>query len=404
MSGFAVRALRRVLPVALLAWTCVACGEEPEVQFDARERALLRHLSPLGPVPADPTNRVADDPDAAHLGQWLFFDPRLSADGRVSCATCHDPAHAFADPKPLAVGMGRGERHAPSLVNVAYHRWFGWGGRADTLWMQATGPLENPVEMGGNRDAIVDLLLDDGDLGAAYVAVFGELPDPADPAAGDTVLVNVAKALAAYQRRLVRDDARFDRFVAALEAGDPLGGHALDPAEQRGLKVFLNQGGCTQCHLGPNFSDGEFHNTAAPPHPDGPPDDPGRFRGIALVQASEFHAGGVHSDDREGTTARRVAHVVKSSESFGAFQTPSLRNLEGRAPYMHQGQFPDLASVLRFYDTREGASVTSHHQEQILEPLRLSDQAFDDLLAFLASLEGRPLDPALLEAPVAPGR
>jgi cytochrome c peroxidase len=396
--------VKSILCIVLVGIAC-GCSEADvatAVEFGERERGLLQHLSPLGEVPADPTNRFADDPAAARLGHWLFFDERLSLDGQVSCATCHVPTHAFSDPKPLAQGMGLGERHAPSLINVAYGRWFGWGGRADSLWMQALGPLENPLEMGGSRDLIADLIHDDPALKRAYEDIFGPMPDEANVASSDEVFVNVGKSIAAYERLLVRGNSRFDRFAAALASNSPDGIEALSESEQRGLHLFLTKAGCTQCHLGPNFTDSEFHNTAAPPHPDGRTDDPGRFQGIAHLQASEFKASGIHSDDLEGKTAQRVRHLVKNSDSFGAFKTPSLRNLAGREPFMHQGQFKDLGTVLHFYDTREGASVTSHHQEQILRALRLSTSELFDLQSFLGSLEGTALDPPLLVPPTSP--
>ncbi|MBL6720073.1 MAG: hypothetical protein ISQ08_01540 [Planctomycetes bacterium] len=359
--------------------------------------ALLRRLTPLPPVPADPTNRVADDDGAAHYGRWLFFDARLSGNGEVSCATCHDPAHGFADPRALALGAGLGERHAPTLLNAAHQRWLGWGGRADSLWMQALGPLENPVEMAGSREAIARLVREDPELAAAHLEVFGALP------ADDTALfVEVGKALAAYERLLVRGDSRFDRFAAALlgqAGGDP---EALDGEEQEGLRLFLGRGRCTLCHLGPTLSDLEFHNNALPPHPEGSRDDPGRYRGGQLVKESPFNAAGPHSDATDGAAARRVGALVISSETFGEFRTPGLRNLKGREPFGHQGQFEDLAAVLAFYNTLEGQDLRSHHQEQLLRPLGLAPGELAALEAFLLALEGTPLAPGLMAPPGSP--
>lgn len=361
------------------------------------ELGLLRRLTPLPPVPADPTNRVADDEGAAHYGRWLFFDRRLSGDGTVSCATCHDPAHGFADPRPLARGAGLGERHAPTVVNAAHQRWLGWGGRADSLWMQALGPLENPVEMASSRAAIAGLVREDPELAAAHREVFGALP------ADDTALfVELGKALAAYERQLVRGDSRFDRFAASVlgeEGGDP---EALDAREQQGLRLFLGRGRCTLCHLGPTLSDLEFHNNALPPHPEGSRDDPGRYRGGRLVKESPFNAAGPHSDAPKGAAARRVEALVTRSETFGEFRTPGLRNLAGRAPFGHQGQFEDLASILAFYNTLEGQDLRSHHQEQLLRPLGLEPAELAALEAFLLSLEGSPLPEDLLRAPGSP--
>jgi cytochrome c peroxidase len=376
-------------------------GPEPapavSTGWSADELALLRRLTPLPPVPADPTNRVADDDAAAHYGRWLFFDARLSGNGEVSCATCHDPSHGFADPRPLARGAGLGERHAPTLLNAAHQRWLGWGGRADSLWMQALGPLENPVEMAGSREAIAELVRADPELSAAHLEVYGAIP------ADDTALiVEIGKALAAYERRLVRGDSRFDRFAATLlgePGGDP---EALDAREQEGLRLFLGKGRCTLCHLGPTFSDLEFHNNALPPHPEGSRDDPGRYRGGRLVKESPFNAAGPHSDAPDGAAARRVGALVISSETFGEFRTPGLRNLAGREPFGHQGQFEDLAAVLAFYNTLEGQDLRSHHQEQLLRPLGLATEELAALEAFLLALEGRHLAADLAGPPPSP--
>lgn len=359
----------------------------------------LRHLGPLAlPLP-NPTNRVADDPAAAHYGQWLFFDTRLSGDGTISCATCHHPDHAFADPRPMAQGMALGERHAPTLIGAAYQRWFGWGGRADSLWMQALGPMESPQEMGGSRDKIAALVRTDPDLSRAHSKVFGNIPTDTD-----SLFAQVGKAIAAYERLLIRKDSRFDEWVRSalgMEGGDEA---ALGKQELQGLRVFLGPGRCTLCHLGPTFSDREFHNNQLPAHPDGPKDDPGRYRGTKLVKESSFNGAGPHSDEPSGEAAERVLALILTSESYGEFKTPSLRNLGQRPPFGHQGQFPDLASVLRFYNTLEDQDLRSHHQEQLLEPLRLGEADLEALEAFLMSLEGRALPEALQKAPAAPIR
>ena len=187
---------RAILAAALLAGAAAAGGCGPgspaadagatsalAVELsDGMRRALLRH-SPLPPPPPDPTNRHADDPAAAHLGRFLFFDERLSGSGTVSCATCHDARRGFTDGLTLAEGVGTGRRHTPTLWNVAHHRWLTWDGRADSLWMQALDPIEDPVEMGGNRADVARLVLEDEALRAAYTDVFGALPDGLEEAA-----------------------------------------------------------------------------------------------------------------------------------------------------------------------------------------------------------------------------
>lgn len=411
-----------------------AGGEaSPAVEISDRLRRTLLGHSPLPPPPADPTNRVADDPAAAHLGRFLFFDARLSGNGAVSCATCHDSGQQFTDGLTLAEGVGTGRRHTPTLWNVAHHRWLTWDGRADSLWMQALDPIEDPVEMGGTRADVARLVLEDDELRGAYEEIFGELPAglaeaasaPARPArrgetdppesvarwealseqqraAIDGVFVDLAKAIAAYQRTLQRGDAPFDRFVEGLRTGDAEGLAALTPEAQRGMALFFGKANCVLCHSGPNFSDGEFHNNALPTLHGGEPVDAGRYDGAAVVKASAFNAAGPHSDAPEGDAAAAVRSLRRSSEAWGEFRTPSLRNLEGRAPFMHQGQLADLAAVLQFYSEMVGTSVRGHHQEQFLQPLRLDDSEKAALTAFLDGLNGPPAPQELLKPPSSP--
>ncbi|HIG87397.1 MAG TPA: hypothetical protein EYQ25_10175 [Planctomycetes bacterium] len=396
-------ALRCWLSLALglgIGLFLISCGpgNEPK-QAQAWPLELLRHLGPLAPLPPDPTNRVADDPAAAHYGQWLFFDKRLSGDGKVSCSTCHDPDHGFSDSRSIALGRSLGERHAPTVIGAAYQRWLGWGGRADSLWMQALGPMENVVEMAGDRNAIAALVRQDPDLRRAHQDAFGELPEDVD-----ALFVQLGKAIAAYERLLIRKGSPFDRWVRAtldLPDGDP---EAMNAKQLRGLRLFLGPGRCTLCHLGPTFSDLEFHNNQLPAHAEGPRDDPGRYRGAELVQTSPFNAAGPHSDAPNGEAAQRVRALVQTSESYGEFRTPTLRNLARRTPYGHQGQFPDLSSVLKFYNTLEDQDLRSHHQEQLLRPLRLDQASLDALEAFLLALEGADLPEELTRAPTAPFR
>lgn len=397
----------------------------------------LRSFSPLPAPPPDPTNRVAASPAAARLGQALFFDGRLSSNGAVSCATCHRPEHAFTDGLTRAIGIEKGRRHTPTLLNVSYHRWLTWDGRADSLWMQALDPLEDPTEMGTTRADLARIIASDEGLRGAYGDVFGPLPEwlveaategapaSARPARRgeaedspvvvrwaqlepehrveiDSVFVNAGKAIAAYQRLLVRGNSPLDRFVEGLLDRDPAKLGVLSPAAQRGLLIFMGKGSCTLCHNGPNFSDGEFHNNALPTLHGGEPLDAGRYDGAAVLLASEFHAAGPHSDEASGPAAQAIRGLRQSSETWGEFRTPSLRNLAGRAPFMHQGQMADLDAVLDFYSELTEATGRSHHQEQILRPLRLTLDEKAELRAFLDSLNGEPLRETLLKPPSSP--
>ena len=366
----------------------------------AEVRRILQH-SPLPAPPRDTSNARADDPAAARLGHFLFFDPRLSGDGHLSCASCHDPERGFTDGRALSEGARRGRRHTPALWNVAYNRWFFWDGRADTLWSQALKPLESPDEMAGSRERIFRLVRDDGDLRGAYEAVFGAFPPKEDRASVNRVFVGVGKALAAHQRRIVSRNAPFDLFVDGLRAGDPVRMAALSEPARRGLKIFVGRGQCRTCHAGPNFTDGEFHDIGVPSAAGLPPDH-GRADGVARLQKDEFQAGGAFSDDRQGDAARSTAFMDPFAPVRGQVKTPSLRNVAATAPYMHQGQLATLGDVLRYYSTLEGRTPPGPHDEKILAPLGLDEGEMADLVAFLESLTGEALPPELLRRPATP--
>ncbi len=409
-------------PVLALAWTSrdVSSIDEPT-------RARILKLSPLASPPADPTNAYADDPAAARLGQSLFFETRLSADGQVSCATCHDPAKSFADGKTTSTH----DRHVPSLWNVAWQRWFFWDGRADSLWSQALKPLEDTSELHSDRTSIVRVVRGDPALEAAYEAVFGALPDmsdtsrfpeharpcPDDPqhahhaawlamsagdrAAIDRAFVNIGKAIAAYERRLVSRDSKFDRFVLALRNGDSKARSEYGESALRGLALFLGKADCITCHAGPNFTDNEFHNIGVPPLDKKPAHDLGRHSGVRLLRADPFNARSKFSDDPEGERAREIDALAHSHELWGQFKTPTLRNVARTAPYMHQGQLASLTDVLRYYSTLDGA-VQAHHGETVLQPLNLSEGEIADIVAFLETLTDESLPSELLGPPSSP--
>jgi cytochrome c peroxidase len=359
----------------------------PGVVLSEAEIARALALSPLGPPPADPTNRVADDPAARALGERLFSDVRLSRDGTVACATCHDPERAFTDGRTVTKGLAEGRRNAPSLFNSAWSRWLMWDGSADSLWAQALRPIESPSEMGASRRAALELVRGDEELRRAYEGLFGPLPEPgAEPLAADGAFANLGKALAAYERTLVLPPAAFDVFVEGLRDGDAAKIAALGEREQRGLQLFLGKAGCRSCHTGPLFSDREFHDTEVPPLGGGELADAGRHAGAQRVLEDPFNARGLFSDERSGERARNLETLVAPPETWGQFKTPSLRGVAHTAPYMHQGQLATLAEVVRFYVTREGARGAGHHREKLLRPLDLSEDEQQALVAFLESL------------------
>ncbi|MHC5211367.1 MAG: cytochrome-c peroxidase [Planctomycetota bacterium] len=401
-------------------------SEHPAVVLAPDELLLALSFSPLPEVPSDPTNAWADDPAAARLGQALFYDPRLSGPGTVSCATCHDPAKGFGDQRRLARGVRNHPRHSMTLWNVAFQRWFFWDGRKDSLWSQALAPLEDPREHAGSRLQFAHLLASDPDYARAYGEVFGPLPDLSDPArfpaegrpvpgedgheharawAGmtaedralvDRVFVNMGKAIAAYERLLVARDAPFDRFVTGVRDGDPDGLAALSPSAQRGFALFAGEARCVLCHDGPVFSDLEFHSNRVPT---GEGTDPGRALGILGLLEDPFNGASVHADDGGETARTKLSFPQVGWELPGSFRTPSLRNVEVTAPYMHEGQIATLEEVVAFYSSLEGAAPPGKHDERILEPLHLDASQQSDLLAFLRALTDERLPDELARAP-----
>jgi cytochrome c peroxidase len=390
--------MKRALPALALALAAAAAADEPVTFTEIEVKRFLQH-SPLPPPPANETNARADDPRAAALGQALFFDPRLSKGGTISCATCHQPEKSFTDGRALSKGAADGRRHTPSLWNVAYNRWLFWDGRADSLWSQALHPIEDPVEMAGSRDAVLAAVSGDRRLRSAYEAVFGPLPaHGASRPEVSRAFANLGKAIEAYERRLLSRRAPFDVFVEGFRENDAAKQAALSPAARRGLKLFLGRGNCRTCHTGPTFSDGEFHAIALPPATGVP--DPGRLEGIERVVTDEFGAGGAYSDRTDGPRAQNVRYLSRvAPQARGQFKTPTLRNVARTAPYMHDGRLATLPDVLAHYSRLENRPPAGPHQEAILTPLALSREETSDLLAFLDALTDTSLDPALARPP-----
>ena len=379
----------------------------PSDAWTEAELATLRSLwiGSLPPAPDDPSNAYDTDPRAARLGRAIFFDTRFSANGAVSCGTCHVPQLAFQDARPRGRGIMDVPRRTMTLVDAAYATWFFWDGRKDSLWSQALGPPESPAEHGISRTRVTMLVRDH--YREPYQALFGpvpRLPTPVDerarPADDDAqarrawdaipattreaithLYVNVGKAIAAFERTIRPAPAPFDRYVEALLRGDrdaPAG--KLPPAAMRGLRLFIGKARCTNCHSGPLLTNGEFHATLVPPGEGGAP-DAGRADGLAQVVADEFNCQSRWSDAKpeECTALRFMSRDTHAAR--GAFKTPSLRNVAERAPYMHAGQFKTLGEVLRFYrDVSRRVRDVQHGG--------LTDAELTDLQAFLATLSG----------------
>jgi cytochrome c peroxidase len=371
--------------------------------WSEEELALVRSLSlaALPPLPADPSNRVADDPRAAELGQALFFDTRLSANGEVACATCHLPERQFQDDTPLGHGVGTTGRRTMPIAGMAYAPFLFWDGRKDSLWAQALGPLESAVEHGGDRTQYAHLIAEY--YAPDYEAVFGPLPDleelPAhagpvtDPeaaaaweampeesrAAVTTVFANMGKAIAAFERTILPSETRFDAWVASEDF--PASG-LLSEEEIAGLRIFMGEGECVNCHNGPLLTDNHFHNTGVPAAP-GLPEDTGRLDGARLVLEDEFNCLSPSSDAAPEDCAELRFMAEPSHDALRAFKPPSLRGVASRSPYMHAGQIGTLEEVIAHYAA--APEPPGGHSE--LRPLELTEEERAQLLAFLESLD-----------------
>jgi cytochrome c peroxidase len=380
--------------LALLALGYVAARYFDAGSAQAMTGAMDLALQALEPLPPDPSNRWADDPRAADLGHRLFFEARLSSNGRVSCASCHDPRKGFQDDMALARGVGTTDRRTMPIAATAYSPFLFWDGRKDSQWAQALGPLESPVEHGGNRAQYARVIAEH--YGADYESIFGRLPELAEHEGITRVFVNVGKAIAAYERRIQYGPSRFDRFVAGWKEHGMPPKDVLSKDEIAGLALFVGKANCTQCHSGPLFTNNEFHNTGVPRR-SGLPEDRGRITAVAAVKADEFNCRSRWSDAKPGECAE-LEFVASASEPLErAFKVPSLRNVAERAPYMHAGQFATLTEVLDHYN-RAPVAPAGHSE---LKPLGLSDTELRQLEAFLRSLSGKLSAPGKFLAPPA---
>ncbi|HWV56103.1 MAG TPA: cytochrome c peroxidase [Longimicrobiales bacterium] len=403
----------------VVAVACAASIAQPG-RWSAEEIEAIGSLwlGSLEPLPPDPSNRFADDPAAVAFGHRLFFDTRLSSNGQVSCASCHLPGRDFQDGKPRGTGVGTTDRRTMPIAGTAYSPWQFWDGRKDSQWAQALGPLESPVEHGGDRTQYAHVIAEH--YRGEYEAIFGPLPDLSgfprhagpvpDPTAREAwermtpekreavnqVFANIGKAIAAYERRIQFGPTRFDSYAEALVRNGRAPEGVLSRDEEAGLRLFVGKANCTNCHNGPLLTNNDFHNIGVPIAPGLAPDR-GRTLGAPQVLSDEFNCRSRYSDARPEECSALEFMVAEGDALEGAFKTPSLRGVADRAPYMHAGQFATLGEVLRHYNDAPAAAVG--HTE--LERLRLSDRELAQLEAYLRTLSG-PIaaDPELLAPPV----
>lgn len=309
--------------------------------------------APLGlpPVPIPPDNPPTKE--TITLGRRLFYDPSLSVDGTISCASCHAPQFAFSDNRPVSEGVGKktGTRHAPTVINSAYFTTQFWDGRAPSLEEQSKGPMTNPVEMAQTLDGVVNHLQADRKYPELFKQAWGT----------DQITIEmVAKSIASFERTVIAGDSPFDRFYYGHDS------RAMSPDAQRGLRIFVSpkKGNCAVCHTIEKdyalFTDNKFHNLGVGADTKGELNDVGRYA------------------------------ITELDIDMGCFKTPSLRNLANRGRYMHDGSFPSVKDALAHYIG--GGNWNSHLDKEIHSLDTLTFDERDELLAFLDALNGKVPD------------
>lgn len=290
-------------------------------------------------------------PEKVELGRFLYFDPRLSADNTISCATCHNPQTGWTDQSQFSTGIKgqKGVRNSPTVINSTFMGLQFWDGRAASLEEQAGGPLVNPVEMGNKTlDEVVNRIRAIPGYQPYFEKTFGEGPTKE----------NILKAIASFERTVLSGNSRYDRYTF----GDKT---ALNESEVRGMEIFFGKGNCARCHAGPNFSDSMFHNL-----------------GVGM-----------------GAKRPDLGHfvVTKVKEDRGAFKTPTVREVTKTAPFMHDGSQKTLEEVVEFYNK---GGEPNPNLDPRMQPLGLTVQEKTDLVEFMKALDGDPYPTAAQPSPI----
>lgn len=305
----------------------------------------------IGPLPK--MSFPEDNPyseDKTELGKMLFFDPRLSGSGQISCASCHNPETGWSDGSRVSFGHNRqtGTRNAPALVNIGYAKTLFWDGRSATLEEQVKAPIENPVEMNLHMSMATKNISKIKEYKPFFLKAFGN---------EDVTEEKIAKAIAAFERSLTSPPSRFDQFVTGKK-------DALTDSEINGLHLFRTKANCINCHNTPYFSDRKFHNLGLTYYGT-PYEDLGRYI------------------------------VTQKNEDVGKFKTPALREVSENKPYMHNGLFPELANVVMMYNAGmlkeipKGEQINDHkfpRKSAMIKKLNLTDDEVFDIVAFLKTL------------------
>src|SRR6266851_5424843 len=377
---FASALLTAIIVATVVAGTPTveSAAPKPPPIPQAGPLAQPRPLKQVG-IPADATRSAIppDNPQTAGkiaLGQKLFFDGRLSADGTVACSTCHDPARAFTDGRSTSIGIqGRvGQRNAPTILNALYNKTQFWDGRVKTLEEQAALPIVNSVEMGQpSLDAAVARIAAIGEYQQAFSRVFGR------PANGPDLL----RAIASYERTQLSFDSPFDHFIAGDKG-------AIDAAAKRGWELFNTRARCNKCHAltedkrdATYFMDNDFHNIGIGII---------RHNVVALARQAEqlINSGDTAAIDRAAIQTDMSALgrflITKKEKDIASFKTPDIRNVLVTAPYFHDGSQETLWDVVDHYNKGDG--LQNPYLDEDIQPLALTETNIDDLVAFMASL------------------
>ncbi len=368
---------------ALIAWGSPADDRSAIAPlFTPAEIQKILSFGPW-PMPAvpDKSNRVSGKPEAIELGTRLFFDVRLSSTGDTACVTCHVPERNWTDNARRAIGRVVVDRNTPTLANVRGSRWYGWDGGADSLWAQSLRPMLDDRELGATPKHVADLMRNDEQLACRYRKTFGETPGASD----EGLFVNAGKVLAAFMETLVSGRTPFDNFRDALARGEAPAPGTYSDAAQRGLKIFIGRGGCTNCHSGPNFTNGEFFTTGLSKFQPHGKADPGRLEGVRKVLGSRYNLTGPFNDDTTRETAKQTRELVADRKTAGEFKVPTLRNLVLSFPYGRDGSIDSLDDVVRHYSDVDPVRLHAKDGKRGT-PLKLSAAEQRDLVVFLESL------------------
>ncbi len=355
-----------VVGIALLGGAgLLAFGQAQEAPFEVPLGLIEPEVPPDNPLTAPKID----------LGRELYFDARLSVDNKVSCSTCHDPNLNFADGKPLAEGIeGRkGPRNSPTVLNSALYLEQFWDGRAPTLEEQAKGPLINPVEMAmPSHEAVEEKVRGIAEYPPKFAEAFGE---------DEITIDHIVMAIASFERTLLAANSPFDRFMYGGEK------NALSEAAKRGLDLYEGKARCKTCHEFLSsfalFTDDKYHNIGVGM------DDPAILEIARRAERGEDVTAA--ADEAQLKELGRYL-VTKQAKDIGAFKTPSLRNVELTAPYMHDGSVATLEEAVELYN--KGGQANPFLSGEIRR-LNLTDQEKADLVEFMKSLTS-PDIPALV--------